>query len=218
MGLEESCCQPKRVYVGIKGENLSLLCPKGMYLFTLLNWVYWHGMIRWTKQENKESWGWRGKLCSSAHLAEFGDVPLCPSGLLVVQNSWSCLLCCRSACLSQGSHPRLSVCHPAQTVPFSQEKQWRQRRNSQREKCIQSLSASQLSFSAGEYLNCSHSWLCSGEHRCSQAEPSSFFFTCGAERPHWQVGRQTCHCRLHTVVYRMHLKKGLGLETLGSPK
>lgn len=103
MGLEESCCQPKRVYAGIKGENLTLLCPKGMYLFTLLSWVYWHGMVRWTKGENKESWGWRGKLCSSAHLAELGGVPLCPSGLLVVQNSRSCLLCWSSACLTRGS-------------------------------------------------------------------------------------------------------------------
>lgn len=102
MGLEESCCQPKRVYAGIKGENLSFLCPKGMYLFRLLNWVYWHGMVRWTKWENKESWGWRGEPCSSAQLAEFGGVPLAQVG---------------SGCTEQKLPPLLSLCLPEPRQP-----------------------------------------------------------------------------------------------------
>lgn len=96
-----------------------------------------------------ESWGWRRKLCSFAHLAELEGVPFCPGGLislLAVQNSWSCLLCCSPACLSQGSHLRLSTCHPARTVPFCQEKQRRQRRNTQRETCMQLLSVLAAEF------------------------------------------------------------------------
>lgn len=103
MGLEESCCQPKRVYAGIKGENLSFLCPKGMYLFRRLNWMSWHGMVRWTKWENKESWGWRGKPCSSAHLAEFGGVPLAQVGSACTEPSFAVALLALAKAATQGS-------------------------------------------------------------------------------------------------------------------
>ena len=103
MGIEESCCQPKRVYAGIKGENLSFLCPKGMYLFRHLNWMSWHGMVRWTKWENKESWGWRGKPCSSAHLAEFGGVPLAQVGSGCTEPSFAVALLALAKAATQGS-------------------------------------------------------------------------------------------------------------------
>lgn len=115
----------------------------------------WDGK-RWTKGENKRVGGGEESSVPLYTWQSLGVFPMpkwapgCTEQPKLPPLLKLCLPLAKAAKL------RLSVCHPAQTVPFSQEKQWTQREKFPKRKA-QSLSASPLSFSAGEYLNCSHS-------------------------------------------------------------